>query len=297
MQIYELPPDQFGHAEGLFAAAWFDQAVIGAGLEGRQPVRIFVDDPDRLRVALLCHPYDYYLAGDVSPALRHFIADAPAEAGVFAQVYGYCPIGADWQQALLTDSGGRLVVIRRRSFKYRHETAPTPGQLGREAEVRPIDAELAPKIDGRFNRAISRNWGDLAAFLRGGFGFCVLVGEEIAAIGLPAAVSRRYADLDVETAPAFRRQGLAYAVCARFVGECLARGLTACWDTDGPNLASAALAQKLGFGEEAPFSELGTPERRPPPLSNGRWMRRPSGDGVSAWVRPDPAVREQAREG
>jgi hypothetical protein len=46
MQIYELPPGQFARVEGLFAAAWFDQAVIGAGLEGRQPVRVFVDDPD-----------------------------------------------------------------------------------------------------------------------------------------------------------------------------------------------------------------------------------------------------------
>jgi hypothetical protein len=96
------------------------------------------------------------------------MADAPAEAGVFAQLYGYCPIGADWERALLTDSGEQLVVIPRRNFKYRHEVAPAPGQSARQtevrqAEVRPIDAELALQIDRRFRRAISRNSGDAAA--------------------------------------------------------------------------------------------------------------------------------------
>lgn len=302
MQIYELPPGQFARVEGLFAAAWFDQAVIGAGLEGRQPVRVFVDDPDRPSAAMLCHPYDYYLAGGVSPALRQFIADAPAEAGVFAQLYGYCPIGADWERALLTDSGERLVVIPRRNFKYWHEAPPAPGQSARQAalrqaEVQPIDAGLARQIDRRFRRAISRNWGDPAAFLQGAFGFCVTVGQEIAAIALPAAVSRRYADLDVETAPAFRRQGLAYAVCARFIGECLDKGLTVCWDTDGSNLASAALAEKLGFSEEAPFSELGSGQRAPPPLSSSRWTGRQSGDGIWEWAAKDQPGRDQAMGG
>jgi RimJ/RimL family protein N-acetyltransferase len=300
MRIYELPSGQFARVESLYAAAWFDQAVIGAGLEGRQPVRVFVDDPDRPGAALLCHPYDYYLAGSVSPALRQFIADAPAEAGVFARVYGYCPIGADWGQALLTDSGERLVVITRRNFKYRRVRPPAPGLKARQtaerqARVRPIDAELALQIDRSFMRAISRNWGDPAAFLQGGFGFCVTVKEEIAAIALPAAVSRRYADLDVETAPAFRRQGLAQTVCARFVSECLDRGLTACWDADWLNLASAALAEKLGFNEGAIFSELASPERTPLPVSSGRWTGRKSGDGIKEWVTTDQTGRDQAR--
>ncbi len=293
MHIYELPPGRLARVEHLFASAWFDRAMIDASLEGRQPVRVFANDRERPGAALLCHPYDFYLAGSVDPALRQFIADAPAEAGVFAQVYGYCPIGIDWERTLLADSGGRLVVIGRRNFEYRRALPPAPGRLVQHAELRPIDRELASRIDRRFMRAISRNWGDPAAFLRGGFGFCVTVRDTLAAIGLPAAVSERYADLDVETAPAFRRQGLAYAVCARFVGECLARGLTACWDTDAPNLASAALAEKLGFSEGSPFHELGMAERRPLPLSNGRWTELRSGDGGETfreWVTQGPAA-------
>jgi RimJ/RimL family protein N-acetyltransferase len=305
LRTYELPPDLFSRVESLFATAWFDEAQIGAGLEGRQPVRVFVDDPQRPGAALLCHPYDYYIAGSVNPALRRFIADAPAEAGVFAQVYGYCPVGADWERALLSDAGGRLVLIPRRSFKYRHEAPPAAGKLPavlsgfrrREAEVRAIDAELAEQIDRRFMRAISRNWRDRAAFLSNAFGFCVTVADEVVAIGLPAAVSRRYADLDVETAPAFRRHGLAYAVCARFIAECFDRGLIACWDTDGPNLASAALAVKLGFSEEMPFSELGNPERTPPPLFSGRWTRQESDNSTWQWVRTAESGDDPPGEG
>jgi RimJ/RimL family protein N-acetyltransferase len=284
MRVYELPPHLFEGAAALLGGIWFDEPMIGATLERRQPARVFVDDPRAPAAALLCHRYDYYLAGEARPALRRFIADAPEEAAVFGQVYGYCPAGRGWESSLLSDADGRLVVIPRRSFKYRRPSPPTAGPLAPAAKVQTVDRALAAQIDRHFARAISRNWGDPASFQRHAFGYCITVGNAVATIALPAAVSARFADLDIETAPAYRRQGLAYQACAAFIAEGLARGLTICWDADGPNLASAALAVKLGFQEEAPFSELATPDRTPPPQSRGRWRAQAAPDGVTEWI-------------
>ena len=110
--IYELPPEQQERAWPVYAEACFDRAQIDAVFEGRQPGRVFVDDPEQPRAALLCRTFGYYVAGDPgSTAMRGFIRDAPPEPGVFQDLYGYVPDTDAWQQALLDDHGDLLEVM------------------------------------------------------------------------------------------------------------------------------------------------------------------------------------------
>src|SRR3954453_23006007 len=118
MMIYELSRASFTLAAPLFASRWFDEAFIDSIFEGTQDARLFVDDPRQPSAALLCRTYEYYIAGDhTNQALRRFMADAPAEAEVFAELYGYCALSRSWDDALLADHGDRLAPIGRRSFK------------------------------------------------------------------------------------------------------------------------------------------------------------------------------------
>jgi RimJ/RimL family protein N-acetyltransferase len=289
LTVFELDQGNFDVAEGLFAAAWFDRPQIEAAFEGRQPARLFVDRLPVPTAALLRHGYEYYVVGSAEAiSLRRFIAEAPAEADVFADFYGYAPAGVEWEQAIQVDYGGRLERIGRRQFHYRAATAPAyalpPGYT-----LCRVDVEMAERLDTELNEHVTATWASYAGFAATGLGYCVMAGEEPASAAFPASVSARWADVSVITALPFRRQGLAQAACAAYIEQALALGLILVWDTDDVNVPSGELALKLGFMEKAPFCELAMPDRQPLPLSRGRWWRDdrpvPGWLGAKCWQR------------
>lgn len=276
--IHELAPASFPVVRPLFDAVWFDEAQIGAVLQGKQAGRVFVDDPDRPRAALLCRTYGFYPAGDpANAALRAFVADAPAEADVFDGRYGYM-VDAPWRSALLADGGNALTIIDRRAFRF-PDDAPTPNAVPPpDATVVAIDAPLAGRIDRKLGHLIGLFWGDHGRFGEGGFGFCTLVGESVASVAYAIAVSDRTANIDVETAHPYRRRGLAVLTSFAFVADCRRRGLKATWGCDATNPASAALAAKLGFVEDPPHFQLSPTAGAAKVRSQGRWTKRAGSD-------------------
>ncbi len=291
MLIYELPPEFFSVAAPFFRSAWFDRALIDAVFEGKQPGRIFVDDVRHPRASLLCRTYDYYVAGDPGAvALRRFMVEAPAEAGVFETLYGYVPVAEAWVHALVEDSGGRLEVIPRRGFTLTAVTGDSPEDWRRSllagAVVARIDRELAGRIDRELEERIGHFWGGYEEFVNGGFGYCTILEGRLASVAYTVAVSSRHASIVVATVDAFRRRGLAMLTCSAFIEHCQARRLILEWDADAPNAASVALAWRLGLHEGPPFSELGTPGRSKIAQSCGRWTKQRQPVGTS----PAPTV-------
>lgn len=282
--IYELLPGSFPVVRPLYEVVWFDEAQIGAVLEGKQTGRVFVDDPDRPRAALVCRTYGFYPAGDAAnAALRRFIADAPAEARVFDQLYGYM-VDEPWRDALVRDRGDALTTIGRRAFRFPDDApaptvVPVPGTT-----VVAIDVPLAARIDRELGQLIGLFWGDHGRFGDGGFGLCTLLGESIASVAYAIAVGARSANIDVETAALFRRRGLSTLTSAGFVAECRRRGLTATWGCEAANAASAALAAKLGFVEDPPHVQLSPAGGTTKVRSRGRWTGHAGGDGRVAAV-------------
>lgn len=273
--IYELPQALAGIAAPVFKEIWFDEAFIDSFFEGRQEGRIFVDDPQNPTAALLCRTFEYYVAGNVDAlALRQFIKDAPAEVGVFQHLYGYAPVGEAWEKALLADYEGQLEVIERIGFKY-HKPAVDDWRhaLPPGAEVRRIDRALAERIDTELDQLIGLFWNGYQPFTRGGFGFCTLIDGAIASVAYAISVSAKYANIGVETAEPFRKQGLATLTCSAFIEHCLEQGLRPTWDTDAVNAGSLATARKLGFQEYPPFKELYPKGRGKLVLSAGRWTK------------------------
>jgi len=296
--VYELPPALFGVVAPLFASAWFDRAYIDAVLEGHDAGRVFVDDAALPTAALLCRTFEYYVAGSVQGdgghALRRFIAEAPAEAEVFAALYGYCPVDDPWREALLADHAGRLATIGRRGFTFDAAAIDTaPGWLRAFPDgvtVARIDRPLAGRIDRELGENLGLFWGGYDGFLANGFGFCALVDGAVASISYAGAVSAREANIIVDTGTRFRRRGLATLSCSAFIRHCLERGLLPTWDADDDNEASALLAQTLGFQETAPFVQLSPPRGAALPLSEGLWTARPPANAAApiVWRRADP---------
>ena len=294
--VYELAPTAFDRVSPLFADRWFDEAFIDSIFEGTQSARIFVDDATAPRAALMCRTYEYYIAGatDVAP-LRRFIADAPEEARVFADVYGYCTLDKEWERALLDDYAGQLRRIGRRRFRYDpYHIGATPRRpQSDDLIVVPVDRTLAQRIDTELlgdMPGIGFFMGGLDAFAAHGFGYCVIQDNSIASVAHTGSVSQGYADIDIITAEPFRGRGLATLAAQACIAETLRRGLVPTWHTDTTNEASMATARKLGFTEGRPFSQLSPPWGSKLHLSRGLWQSSTEEDAdvVALWRRETP---------
>lgn len=96
------------------------------------------------------------------------------------------------------------------------------------------------------------NFKDREDFLRNGFGFVCYVGEELASAATTFGYYSGGYELQIATNPKFRRRGLAGAVGAAFILECLRRGRRPHWDA--ANLTSVRIAQRLGFEYDGEYT-------------------------------------------
>ena len=113
-------------------------------------------------------------------------------------------------------------------------------------DIRPVDREmLRERIVTEQELNIPHAFGNRENYLRDGFGFAVLEGTRAVSVVSSYIVHKGEAEVDISTDKEYRRRGLASAVCARFLLECISRGITPSWDAQ--NAESVKLAEKLGF--------------------------------------------------
>lgn len=304
--LIELDFAHAGLAEPLFAGASYDRVFADAFFAGQQPGRVFVE-AEQPAAAMLCRTYEYFFAGEPAPAIRRFVRDAPDEAHLFAPYpdlatartgamvgfYGMVAFTPAWHDALLADHGGRLEAIGRRTFRLppaaiaaaRTRAADVPEGM----RVVPLDAASARRVDAVLDELIGLLWSGYQRFGEHGLGAAVVAGDAIASVAYAIATSEREVNLGVGTAGAFQRRGLATLACRACIALAGERGLRPTWDCDDANPASANLALKLGFVEEAPFLELAFPGRAGPPRSTGLWRADPHPLG-RLWRRTEPTA-------
>lgn len=288
--VFELPVHLYDRVKPLYASAPFDQPCYDSVFEGKQDARIFVDDAAAPTGALMFRSYEYYPAGAAAASLRQFVIDAPDEADdIFKDFYGYTPITDAWKNALLADLP--LEVIGRCNFQWQPGTPVYDwrSRMPENGRMMRVDRALAERLDRECYPVpfILWDWGSYEAYVEHGFGFALLIGDEIASSITATIVSDRYALVNVATEPGFRLRGFATLVGARFVEECLARGLLPVWDTDDTNLGSMATARRLNFIESTPFVELALPNRAKPERSRGVWSPESAAAGITVWRRSE----------
>jgi RimJ/RimL family protein N-acetyltransferase len=92
-------------------------------------------------------------------------------------------------------------------------------------------------------------WSSVDAYNRHGFGCVATSNNDVACWCTAEYVSNDRCGIGIETAEAYRGQGIATATAARFVEMCLDRNLHPYWECDTENKASARIAEKLGFAD------------------------------------------------
>ncbi len=287
LQVYELPVNLFERVIPLFESTWFDEMFIMPVLKGKQPGRVFVDRIERPTVAIIFRPYEYYIAGDAnSAAMRAFIKDAPAEPGTFQGFHGFTPLGKAWEAALVEDYGDGLIALPRCNFRWEGaQVMDWRSQLPDGAKIVPITIPLAERLDQEWNEGIGTLWGGYDRFARDGYGFCLMMGDQVGSVVFTDGADGVSASIGIRTNAAMRRQGLAHLVCSAFIEATLARGMLPVWECEERNVASKQLAQKLGFVEREPFSDIIAPNYGPLPLSHGLWQSAPGDNSSIIWTK------------
>jgi RimJ/RimL family protein N-acetyltransferase len=258
--MHELPAAERCKVSTLFADMEDNRAALFSVIEGRSPGRVLVNDlenPASVCVTVGSPPSDLYLGGDegdpcFNEALRDLLVTEimPRLSGGTGVAHLMLYSASEgWRRVLdglLEEYGGRRLT--RTQFTFHPERfARLRGWQERVPEgfhVKRADRELAQRIPG-----IAELWGSVDNFLSQGFFLCVMKGDEMISRSGTVFVGDGRAEIGVETAEPFRRQGFATLAACACIERCLEMGLHPQWGCFY-NPASGRLAQKLAFEEK-----------------------------------------------
>ena len=268
--MQELSPSAFESVKPLFQHIRDMRAAVFTVLEGNQTGRVWVDQVAHPRAAVMISDFCYLTS---TPDASEFPADTAKwleEEVLNRQDYtGIWCLSEPWDAALQTSlqayEVGRYVrnVFDFDVQRYRERHTGWQKRIPAGFVVQRLNAQTTLQAD-----ATAAIWGSVENFLEHGFGFCILDesqdDEHLAFAGnvQTVFVGDCHAETGVETREAYRRQGLATAVCCAYIDLCLQSGICPEWGCEANNEPSARLACKLGFTNkhETPFLYIHTPE-------------------------------------
>lgn len=126
-------------------------------------------------------------------------------------------------------------------------------KLSAYIERLPSEYKIAAIDENLYNRILSQEWSrDLcsqfptySAFEKNGMSFAVMHNDSIAGGASSYSVYNKGIEIEIDTHKDHRRKGIALACASKLILTCLDRGLYPSWDA--ANMASVALAEKLGY--------------------------------------------------
>lgn len=162
------------------------------------------------------------------------------------------PRDASWATRIRNVFGSRAVPDERYAFR-RDMFCFEPAKLKSFQTALPPGVHLRSMDGPLYRAAMTESWSrDLvsqfaneADYLARGLGFMALAGGEPVAGASSYVVCRGGLEIEIDTRADYRRQGLALACSAALIQASLQHGLYPSWDA--ANLASVALAEKLGY--------------------------------------------------
>jgi hypothetical protein len=214
------------------------------------------------------------LDGDITGNILTDDPDNPAWGVVRERAHGTVYLGGTIEAAVLT----RIVARLRREGDvligawlddpWPEGLPPNPDYVGHVLEFtdRPNDGmglevflkqipegcELCPMDRGLFEQSVWRDdtiraFGSADRFLEKGVGVCLMRGDEILCQASAGPVAMGLRDMGAITPAPYRGRGYATMTCAHLIQTIEANGYQTYWNCAKQNLASAAVARKLGY--------------------------------------------------
>ena len=233
-----------------------------AVIEGNNPGWVFADDLNTPRTALVWAQgiEGFYLVGDTDSAAfiesldDHIDQVLKPRLHTLGTTWFEVSGGKNWNAAIESAFEKRDLE---RSEQWVYTLKPAKCRAAMQPETvgdckllridRHLLADLSASNEGFLRSKLALFWGSESAFLKVGVGYALVCREEIASLCCSGFVSGNTHVIDIETIASYRGKGYAEAVAKAFIAECIERHLQPYWDCMAENVASAQLAQKLGF--------------------------------------------------
>lgn len=235
--VFELKDTK--KAEALFDG--LDDSLIQTCLNGLLGGKIYVTDAEAPRSAMAFVAEFAYFAGEPDCELASFKPEG---------YVGMVPPDEKWA-ALIEEFWPDADRVTRYAIKKdaKFDRAKLEGivaSLPEGYEIRRIDGEIYDMLieDDRFEDNVS-HFESKEQYLELGRGFAVMKDEKPVSVASSYTVYSKGLDIQIDTAEAERRKGLATATGAALILSCLEDGLAPRWDA--ANTDSLHLAEKLGF--------------------------------------------------
>ncbi|BET65948.1 hypothetical protein ASA1KI_08660 [Opitutales bacterium ASA1] len=249
--MFQLQPEQFGELRDFFVVAPPNAPMLHAFFDGRSPGRAFVDRAERPTACVVAMNYSFVFFGGRPSG--DFVRQALAYLRRDQFLHVVWPTGKPPKQPAPDHA------VERIEFRQRIDFA---GARLREAQQRmPAGARVA-RIDAKLlERCLWREEAVLAAgswseFLLHGFGFCLLLGEQIVAEAYSCFWGLERVEIATITHGEHRGRGYAGVVCAHLIDACEKVGFSTYWSCDADNVASRRLAARLGFADPQDYRLL-----------------------------------------
>ncbi len=221
--------------------------AIESILEGKQgtSIRLWVDHSVNPKISAIRHGSFIRFAGDPGEDTKAVAFIRGLGTPLFVQ-----PSPLKWVRLLEEEYGERLKQMRRYKF--------SSGQLSKSHLIGVIRAsrwgDAVRKLEQQQVKDLSGDdWGKFhflnyarpEELVERGMGYYIEAGGEIASCCTSTLSSSKGYEVNIITKPAYRRQGMAQAVAARFIIACLEKNLEPHWDA--ANESSKNLAIQLGY--------------------------------------------------
>lgn len=299
MKLANLQPELYERVRPLLGPL-ADYPFCAAVLEGLEPGRVLVDDPDAPgAVFLLARDVWGYLGGDPG----HADFNAALNEAIFsrAAVPDYAPLlqltchPEAWYDALPAICAPREPVREaRKHYVARALHVDWRARVPEGFAVAFIDAAQLDRPDTAWPEDVQRIL-DLRSGAddpdRRGFGFVALREGEVAAYAVVDCVAGEAGEIFLFTADAYRKQGLATLLTAATIEHGLAHGLAAIvWDCATGNLGSLRTAERLDLTLLHEYAMHYFLFDEAEHLANLAWMALQAGDPREAIARIDEAA-------
>lgn len=262
--LYELNPNEYRKVGPIFASLVYNLAIESI-LKGLTPARIYVNNLDHPRTALIQAGQKLFLAGPVGAGemrdLHQLIRDEIIPNGKGVEDALYLQVDPNWQKGQVEEILAGLYPVERKRMYLECSKLQQDwrGLLPSGYRLTAVDKQLVEKdhlenIDYLREELCSER-PSIADFLEKSFGFCILREDRLASWCLSEYNTGDRCEIGVATVDEHQRRGLATVATLALVDHALERGYRRigwhCWSR---NLPSVALAKRAGFGNEFSYS-------------------------------------------
>jgi GNAT acetyltransferase len=245
--ILQLTPDQVTpELKVLFVPT--DPAALRcqAVLEGHAIGKIFTDHTETPSWGVLQEATfgSIYLGGEVQAGLLYTLVENLRKNGeVLVGLSEYDP---RWQ---LFPAGEDYIGY---TFEYsERELGEVLPPLPEDCELHRLDTTLSKQILDR--NLLIRMFGSIQQALHWGYGLCLLRDNALLCEAFAGPAANGVIEIGVETQPHHVHKGYAFITCAHLIHRMEQLGYQTYWNCAKGNIASAALARKLGYRTEREY--------------------------------------------